>query len=135
MSAMRSFSQIPVRSKFFITTGTNVQVTEATDYDDPALMFPGGYPGPTLLNGSIGNITLPVVTPGTLLKDMGRSTTVVDAAGNHLAVYREVQRVNGSGSEGVGAAGLNEGAYGTFFVKVWSADNSAPNNVIVARLG
>lgn len=137
MSSLRSFSQIPVRTAFFVTTGSNVEVTAAINYDDPALVFPGGYPGPIVVDGSIGSITLPVFSAGTLLKDLGRSTTIVDTAGRHLAVYREVQRVNSAANEGVGPAGINEGIYGTFFVKIWSADATFPhaNSVRVVRVG
>jgi hypothetical protein len=126
-----------VRTKFFITTNENVIVTAPNNYDDPALVFPGGYPGPIVVDGSIGPIDLPVFSAGTLLKDLGRSTTIVDTAGRHLAVYREVQRVNSATNEGVGAAGTNDGIYGTFFVKTWSADATFPhaNSVRVVRLG
>lgn len=139
MSAMRSFSQIPVRTAFFITTDSNVELTAAINYDDPGLLFPGGYPGPIVVDGSIGPVPtpLPVFSAGTLLKDLGRSTTIVDTAGRHLAVYREVQRVNSATNEGVGAAGTNDGIYGTFFVKTWSADATSPhaNSVRVVRVG
>ena len=131
---MRSFSQIPVHTKFFIATQDNLQtLTGPTSYDDPAIVFPSGYPGPQIINGLIGSVTIITFPKGTLMKDLGRSTTIVDADGKHLAVYREVQRVNSSDTEGVGSAGIGEDIYGTFFVKVWSANSNG--SVLVARLG
>lgn len=130
---MRSFSQIPVRTKFFITTAAyGGGVGANLDYEDTTLSFPNGYPGPTVVTGMTGPYVYPAVDQGKLLKDMGRSMTIVDASGKHLALFREVQRVNGSDTEGVGPAGVDDAAYGTFFIKTWSADG---NGVIVARLG
>ena len=132
MSSLRSFSQIPVRTAFFVATQDFNVPTDGIIYDDGALVFQNGYPGPQIVNGSAGPVVVPNFIKGTLLKDLGRSTTVVDTAGRHLAVYREVQRVNGPDTEGVGPAGTNEDIYGIFFVRVWAADASI---IYVARIG
>ena len=133
MSSIRSFSQIPVGTKFFITTQEYDPIpSEGESYDDPSISFSGGYPGAYIQDGSLGSVSYPAFIKGALLKDMGRSTTIVDAAGNHLAVYREVQRVRSAATEGVGGSDITDGPYGTFFVKVWGSDG---NNVYVARIG
>ena len=135
MSVARSFSQIPVRTKFFITTAAyGGGVGQQIDYEDSTLSFPNGYPGSIVLTGTTGpqSFVYPAVEQGKILKDMGRSMTIVDSTGAHLAVFREVQRVNAADTEGVGPADTDDAAYGTFFIKTWSADG---NGVIVARLG
>lgn len=131
---MRKFSQIPVRTKYFLTLEAYEPAppAEGITYDDPALVFPAGYPGPIVEDGALGVVAYPGFDAGVLLKDMGRQVVIVDAMANHLAVYREVQRVNGAATEGVGAPVGVDGPYGTFFVKVWAADGS---NVLVARTG
>jgi hypothetical protein len=129
---MRSFSQIPVRTAFLMATEAVVRGSGVPSADDSTLSFPDGYPGSIIVDGALGAQVYPAVAQGELLKDMGRSITIVNDAGAHLALYREVQRVLGSGSEGVGAAGVDDGAYGTFFIKVWSADG---NGVVAVRIG
>lgn len=78
---------------------------------------------------------LSVIEAGALLKDLGREVNVIGADGNRLSKYRQVQIVNGTGSEGVG------GTAGTaapdpwnsnLFVRVWAADG---NSVNVVRTG
>ena len=133
MSATRSFSQIPVRTAFFITTAAyNRGAGASLDSEDTTLSFPNGYPGPIVVDGTSGSFIYPAVLQGELLKDMGRSMTIVDTTDKHLALFREVQRVNGAATEGVGPAGVDDAAYGTFFIKTWSADG---NGVIVVRVG
>lgn len=130
---MRTFSQIPVRTKYFLTLEAYVpNPPTGVSYDDPAIVFPNGYPGAILEDGALGVVEYPGFDAGVLLKDLGRQVVIVDASANHLAVYREVQRVNGPATEGVGAPVGVDGPYGTFFVKVWAADGS---NVLVARTG
>lgn len=133
-STLRKFSQIPVRIKYFLTLAEYdpAPPAEGVSYDDPALVFPGGYPGPIVGDGALGIVDYPGFAAGVLLKDLGRQVVIVDSMDRHIAVYREVQRVNGSGSEGVGPQVSPDGPYGTFFVKVWAADGS---NVLVARTG
>lgn len=134
-STLRNFSQIPVRTKYFLTVSafTQGQVTaNPPNYDDPAIYFVNGYPGPIINENDMLSVTYPLFGTGKLLKDLGRQVTIVNDAGAHVAVYCEVQRVNGAGTEGVGPQVTPDGPYGTFFIKVWSADGS---NVLVARTG
>ena len=68
-------------------------------------------------------------TIGNLYKDLGRQILIVDSSRRHVALFRQVQLVDGVGSEGVAPAnpwGSN------IFVKVWTADS---DNVVVARTG
>jgi hypothetical protein len=132
MSSLRSFSQIPVRTKFLIATQTVEGGGVGGGFDDAAISFVGGYPGPTLLLGSrVANYVS--MTQGDILKDMGRSVTIYNTDGSHHATYREVQRIRNATTEGVnGPLDVNDGPYGTFFVLVWAADG---NNVVVVRLG
>lgn len=130
---MRKFSQIPVRTKYFLTVGSFTPDPPAVgaNYDDAALAFVV-YPGPIVENGALLEVPYASFTAGSLLKDLGRQVVIVDADGKHLAVYRQVQRVNGADTEGVGPAISPDGPYGTFYVKVWSADGSG---VLVVRTG
>ena len=133
MSSLRSFSQIPVRTKFLVATTAYERGEGASlESGDTTLSFPNGYPGPIVVDGTSGSFIYPAVLQGELLKDMGRSMTIVNASGNHVAVFREVQRVNSAANEGVGPAGVDDAAYGTFFIKTWAADG---DGVIVVRIG
>jgi hypothetical protein len=71
---------------------------------------------------------------GFYFKDLGRQVTVYDPATHkHLAVFRQVQRVQGVGSEGVGLSGLvPESYFANIYMKVWAADG---NGVVVVRTG
>lgn len=66
---------------------------------------------------------------GTLYKDLGRQILIVDSSHRHVALFRQVQEVDGVGAEGVSPT--NPWA-SNIFVKVWAADS---NNVVVARTG
>lgn len=64
---------------------------------------------------------------------MGREIVIVNADCRRVALFREVQRVSGATTEGVGGlVDPADGAYGCFFVKVWSADGQG---VYVVRTG
>jgi hypothetical protein len=129
---MRSFSQIPVRTKFFIATATVESGGVGVNYDDSAISFDDGYPGPIVEIGSL-QANYVGMTQGDILKDMGRQITIYNADGSHHAVYREVQRIRNVATEGVNSPlDPADGAYGTFFVMVWAADGQ---NVKVVRLG
>jgi hypothetical protein len=120
----RSFSQIPVRTSFFLAFQTYIAPEQAgvIDSTDSAIVFPDARPESIV---EVGSVTVNYVgfSQGDLLKDLGREVVLVDTAGVHQALYREVQRVNGATTEGVGGiVDPLDGPYGTFFVKVWSAD-------------
>lgn len=115
-SVLRHYSQVPVRTMY-------LRVVAAPTRQDEAISFEAGYPG-AIVESPISSSVI-VVAQGQLLKDLGRSVMVVNADGDHLALYREVLRMENAAAEGVGPTP-------PFFVKVWSADGLG---VIVARLG
>jgi hypothetical protein len=80
------------------------------------------------------------ITQGTLFRDLGRKVIIAQpvllgaAPSIYLAIYRQMQVVNGPLTEGnPGPNGL--GTYPTIYVKVWSADGTDPDSVCVARTG
>ena len=140
-SQLRSPSQIGVREKYLIAVA-DVSAGEG--------VAAGGVSAFTLTSGAylmVSSVaTANDVTTGTgfaervaaggkaiaageLFRDMGRSITVVDANGNHLALYRNVQLVSGADTEGV----PSDAAYSAnIYVRVWAADGL---HIGVARLG
>lgn len=134
MSIRRAFSQVPVRIKYLIATASYIapEPVGVIDTGDSAFTVDSGYPGAIVVEESI-TVNYVDFTQGELLKDLGRQVTLINTDGVHVALYREVQRVNGADTEGVGGlVDPADGPYGTFFVKVWSADGQG---VKVARLG
>ena len=131
-SVLRSPSQIGVREKYLIalsdvSAGTGVAAS--------------GVPAFTLVSGHFvgfvasaddlsGHFTQYLVSTGDLFRDMGRSITVVDASGDHLALYRNVQKVSGATTEGVDPT--NAAYSANIYVRVWADDGA---NITVARLG
>lgn len=145
MSAIRSLAQIPPSVKY-------LEVVVNSGVYDPSKLY--SYPAFTLagsvadLGGSIvdsntvnqeisgTNIVNDIVlgtggdyTVGTLFKDLGRQLLIVDARSNHIALFRQVQLVQGENTEGVGGVAPS---WNCLFVKVWSADGK---NVCVVRTG
>jgi hypothetical protein len=121
---LRSFSQIPVRTAFFLAFQAYIPSEQVglVDPVDSAIVFPNGRPESIVVVDSV-TVNYVGFSEGDLLKDLGRQVILVNAAGVHEALYREVQRVNGAATEGVGGiVDPLDGPYGTFFVKVWSAD-------------
>lgn len=133
-SVLRNFSQIPVREKFLLavtdgsanqisafemSAGEYLSITSVTEFVD--------------VSGADGYAYYPI-TSGSLFKDMGRQITIYDPADHkHLSVYRQVQLVSGSASEGVNTDGNTPESYNAnIFVKVWSADGLG---VVVVRTG
>lgn len=75
------------------------------------------------------------VAAGRILRDLGRKVTIVDAAGRHLAVYRNVQLVSGATTGGVGGTSgttAPDPYLSNLYVLVWSYNGA---NVNVARTG
>lgn len=133
-STMRSFSQIGARTGYFLVLSDYPADEGFISYaEDSTLAFPS-YPGAYIVDGSLGVLQYPSLTQGELLKDLGRQVTIVNNAGVHLAVFREVQRVNGAATEGVGPQVFPDGPYGTFYVNVWAAAGT-PGVVKVVRTG
>lgn len=109
-STYRELSQIGARIKYFLTIGGSATAYTITDAE-------------AIITNSLQIVDDESSVSG-LLKDMGKSVTLVSAGGLHTALYRLVQPVDGAATEGVDAA--------TVYVKVWSADNFGVN---VARTG
>ncbi len=112
-SAQKSFAQINVRGKYFIQVDLAVYYTAASS--DSVQLEAGVLATQTAVDG--------------ILKDLGREIVTYSTLGAgaiKLAVYRQVQKVSGSGSEGVPASDS------ALYVKVWDA---AGAGVGVARLG
>ena len=134
-SSSRYPDQIPARAGYFraIQSYISSEPEEGlVDPGDSAITFPNGYTSSIVLLESIV-VNYVDFAAGDLLKDLGRSVTIVDAEGRHIARYREVQRVNGLSTEGVGpVVDSLDSAYGCFFVKTWSADGQG---VYVVRTG
>jgi hypothetical protein len=147
-SVTKSFSQIPVQTKF-LTCFKDISGAETAGAGAGA----DGYAAFILDAGEFLNVTsmatqdiveaaagfgplggganVNQLTAGQLFKDMGRQITVLDNADDatHLALYRQVQLVSGPTTEGV----ANDAAYSAnIYVRVWAADGQ---NVRVARLG
>ena len=146
-SVTKSFSQIPVQTKF-LTCFKDISGAETAG----AGVGADGYAAFTLTSGEFLNITsiatqadveaaagfavrggganVNQLTAGELFKDMGRQITVLDTDdATHLALYRQVQLVSGATTEGV----ADDADYSAnIYVRVWAADGQ---NVRVARLG
>ena len=135
MSSARRFpDQIPARIRYFraILSYDPPEPTGAIDPGDSAITFPNGYAASIVREDSL-TVNYVAFATGDLLKDLGRTVIIVDSEDRHLARYREVQRVNGTSTEGVGpVVDPLDSAYGCFFVKTWSADGQG---VYVVRTG
>ncbi len=133
MSSVHSYiSQISGRVKFFIGIGdasgwtTNVAVNGSTGSLMASTVFAANMT--KVLPGSM-------VAAGTLLRDMGKSITVInDSTAQQTEVYRLVEKEASSPeSLGEGAAASTPAAStSVFYVKVW---DSAGADVKVARTG
>lgn len=133
-SASRYPEQIPARVRYFRAVQSYIP-TEPEGFIDPgdsAITFPDGYASSVVRLESL-TVNYVAFNAGDLLKDLGRTVVVIDSDDRHVARYREVQRVNGPTTEGVGApVDPLDSAYGCFFVKTWSANGQG---VYVVRTG
>lgn len=131
-SALKKWGQIDSRIKYFIATGsvngytlkTGVSISDFITVTQDNTVLPDG----------VWDEMADIVTTGGLLKDLGRMVTVYDdtVVGNpHTAIYRQVQVVNGSMTEGVSGTPAN--GYKSYWIKVWSA--SGLGVATVARTG
>ena len=113
-SISASFSQVPTKAGFY-----RVVDSSATVYPQSA-------------NASVQSVTTSFSTgtsttlgTGVLLRDMGKTVTVVNSNGQATEKYALVQRVlGGENTEGA--------SQGNFHVKIW---DDASSGVNVARLG
>ena len=142
-SAMRSYAQIPARTKFLIVTfapsndisdgpapsddrvvAFDISSTahlNGTFFTDAAISATTGY---TPLNVSIPEYEA-ALDAGRLYRDLGKQIVIVDANNNHVAYFRLVRLQNGVSSEGIGSDH-------NIWMKVWSASGEG---VAVARTG
>jgi hypothetical protein len=155
-SVLSSFSQIPTHSKYFIAVNSNATAPSTSTFpSDPtiAAFTVGSASGNVALGPgdvttddiivAISDYTTETITAGTLFRDLGRKVSIYNIIGVNanplstsylMAVYRQMQIVNGPLTEGTPAPYVT-GGYPTIYVKVWSADGSELDSVCVARTG
>ena len=121
---LRAPSQIPIRAKFLIAT--TASVSGQSDAESSVLSLTGGFDSIMLAADVNSNFAATTFSAGALFRDLGRQVMVVDAAGAHLALYREAMPQANAAAEGIATIG------GSVWLRVWAADGAA---VRVARLG
>ena len=134
-SVTSSYAQISKRVKFFLA------IADCSGFVVDGL-------NSVIVGDVSGNTTITVdsriaVVQNDLLKDLGREIVCVEstATGDSSVtqIYRQVQRVGGAATEGVGGSYPATGAgsyYDTFYVKVFDAAGSAAGNPVrVVRTG
>lgn len=114
-SVIRSLSQLPSRVKYLLAVAQ-------CEYYIPV----GSLESIETTNDFATKTTSNVRPLKTLFRDMGDSVTTVNASGQHVGLYRSVQRVAGISSEGVPETFETE----TVYVQVWSADTAVEINVV-----
>jgi hypothetical protein len=132
MSSVNSYiSQISGRVKYFISfldvSGYATAVTGSTQSLMTSTSFGSNVP---LLVGAF-----PLLPPGTLLRDMGKSITVInDVTAQQTSVYRLVEKEASNPEQlGEGAAASTPAAStSVFYVRVWDSNSEG---VRVARTG
>ena len=142
-SVLRTFSQIPVRAKYLMVAAASAAVSGVDICANQVSAFTLA-PGAFLTVTSVATVAevedvavtgYAIVTDisgtnGALYKDLGRQITIYDPADHaHLAVFRQVQAIDGIETEGVCAAADR---CAQTFVKVWGADGLG---VVVVRTG
>ena len=142
-SVLRTFSQIPVRAKYLMvaaSTGGNAVITGDASQVSAFTLAPGAFLTVTSV-ATVAQVEEVAVTGyaiftdisgsnGALYKDLGRQITIYNPADHsHLAVFRQVQAIDGAETEGVCAAADR---CAQTFVKVWGADGLG---VVVVRTG
>ena len=140
-SVLRTFSQIPVRAKYLLvaaSTGGNAVITGDASQVSAFTLAAGAFLTVTSV-ATVADVSdgagYAIVTDisgsnGALYKDLGRQITIYDPADHaHLAVFRQVQVIDGIETEGVCAAA---DYCAQTFVKVWGADGLG---VVVVRTG
>jgi hypothetical protein len=121
---LRDVSQIPAQVKYlYAVANTNAWVPNANTQVSaimPAATFSSQF------------TALSDIPANSEIRDMGKSITLVNAAGQHYALLRLVQTINGPTTEGVPN---NWDTSGQFYVSVWTADPTTEFSVTVARTG
>ena len=128
----------PARSRFFLaieglsgeSTAAASEIVHPVDVFE-SLMTPSDFE--IAFNPGSGSGV--EIASGSLLKDLGREVNVIGADGNRLSKYRQVQIVNGTGSEGVGfttsatSTAAPDPWNSNLFVRVWAANGISVNVV------
>ena len=134
-SVLRSYSQIPARTKFLLVVndGTDISGTPPPSDDtvvafDTSSTLVGTFFVDADISGATGYTPYDgnTITAGQLYRDLGKQITIVDANNNHLAYFRLVRRQNSVANEGINLADSN------IWMKVWAASG---NGVAVVRTG
>ena len=140
-STLRTVAQIPARIKYLVAvsnpassdvTGTlldaNCYAFTCTEGSFAGKSHLSSAEAATIFNATATAKGVVDFAVGDLFKDLGRQIVIYDPTSYlHLAIFREVQRVNGSGSSGVP---VNYDV--PIFVRVWSA---AGHPAYLARVG
>jgi hypothetical protein len=128
MSLLRSVAQIDTRVKFLVARASTATYTVKTGSTTKFVMSETEFDAATDVNAG-------AVSAGDVLKDMGKSVTLVDAEGQHIATMRAVQLQNGVNSEGV------DGGWESIpvtYVSTWTSDSTGAGAlypVTVTRIG
>lgn len=123
-TCIREVSQIPATVKYFYAvTATNAWVANA------------GFRTSSILTVSQFNSNFTPITDipeYSEMRDMGKFMMLVNAQGQHFALLRLAQTVNGPVTEGVPD---NWDGNGQYWICTWTADPTGDFNVTVARTG
>lgn len=135
-SALRFKSQIPSNVRYLLSfESTSIRDVSAS-VGVAFIVPPGTFGSSDLIDdftiGTDYDSAAYDLLSGQLYKDMGRQLIILEPAGTqHLALYRQVQLVNGPTTEGVSGDATN--GYNTnIYIKTWSADGAG---VFVTRTG
>ena len=122
-SASRSPSEVARSSRYFLAIDTTTYYIP-----DDGVVFPGIMLESDFQN-RISEGTGAPSSSSSLYRDLGRQvTTTVGSA--HVSIYRLVQRMNGSTTEGISG----DYDFGVFYIRTWGAD-PAVYPITVARVG
>jgi hypothetical protein len=126
-SALRSFSQISVRSKFLIAVAADICGNSVAE--SSAFTLDASWPAEIGSIAVAGDVDAAGVVfsyvAGDLFRDLGRQVMVVDAVGSHVALYREAMPQDNVVAEGVVVDS-------SVWLRVWAANGVGAH---VARLG
>lgn len=145
-SNLRAFAQVPSTSRYLEVVRQAAAAAPTTPSDMAAFTIAAAdltTVGDIVVENSSSQLTgkgttitvtsvdlTAVGALGTLYKDLGRQILIVDTSRRHVALFRQVQLVDGVGTDGVnGVAGIWNS---NTFVKVWAADST---DIVVARTG
>lgn len=123
-SVNRDPSYIPsrIRNLFTVTSTRAWTINASTQFSSilPETAFAAQYSAIT------------DIPANTLMRDMGKTLTLLTTKGLHYATLRRVQTVDGATTEGVPD---NWDSTGQYFVAVWTADPLSIYNTTVVRSG